>query len=91
MMVETDYENYAAYVECDEEKGYNFPVISSTTGTIDPVTLARYDKVKCTFHTAIITIATILNCFRLADLFTDLGANMDAFVRVRHDDNCQYN
>ena len=41
MMVETDYENYAAYVECDEENNLNYPVISSTTLDIDPFTLAR--------------------------------------------------
>jgi len=41
MMVETDYENYAAYIECDEVNGYNFPVISSTSTEIDPLTLGR--------------------------------------------------
>ena len=30
-MVDTDYENYAAYVECNGDFSRNFPVISSTT------------------------------------------------------------
>jgi len=30
-MVDTDYETYAAYVECNGDFTRNFPVISSTT------------------------------------------------------------
>ncbi len=41
MMLETDYETYAAYIECDERVGYNFPLIYSTSLDIDPELVAR--------------------------------------------------
>ncbi len=42
MMLETDYETYAAYIECDVDLGYNYPIVQSSTTDIDPILLARY-------------------------------------------------
>ncbi len=67
MMVDTDYETYAAYIECNEERDQNFPIISSTTLDLDPEIVAD-----------------------LTDQLQSLGANMGAFVQVRHDDDCVY-
>lgn len=66
-MVETDYDTYAAYVECDDATERIFPVISSTTPDLNQALVDR-----------------------LILQFISLGLPMDNFVRVVHDDNCQY-
>ncbi len=45
MMIDTDYETYASYIECNAEDGYDIPIIQSLGSTeIDPVLLARLGK-----------------------------------------------
>ena len=66
-VVETDYETYAAYIECDAEADRNIPVISSTSKDIDPALVDR-----------------------LRNLFAELGANIDNFSQIVHDDACVY-
>lgn len=40
-MVETDYDNYAAYVECTEDGSQNYAVISLTDiNDVDPVLIS---------------------------------------------------
>ena len=40
-MVDTDYVNYAAYIECDEINNKNFPYITSLDKEIDQATIQR--------------------------------------------------
>ncbi len=45
MMIDTDYETYASYIECNAEDGYAIPIVQSLGSTeIDPVLLARLGK-----------------------------------------------
>ncbi len=45
MMIDTDYETYASYIECNAEDGYDIPIVQSLgSAEIDPVLLARYIK-----------------------------------------------
>ena len=48
-MVDTDYETYAAYVECNGDFTRNFPVISSTTQDL-PEEKVNLGSISPTFY-----------------------------------------